>query len=229
MSVLRLTDVILIRHAATVPISRVRACSNATSAARVVPERETTTLVARPLTLDRVRLDIEYPSDDTNHPNVNMTANMSINLPLLTIPLYYILSIYPHGHAIFISSKGDPKRHDNRNPKSSSLQEKLKKTLSARDFAAFERAESCHRNHLENMPLFIATVFAGLLAEQKAGAGAVGLDMFCVGWMLVRVLYTGNYIMTASLKWSYLRSLLYFVGTFWAFLVIGRAALVVGQ
>lgn len=78
------------------------------------------------------------------------------------------------------------------------------------------------------MPLFVAAVFAGLLAEQQAGEGAVGLDAFCVGWMVVRVLYTVNYITTESLQWSYVRSLLYFIGTGWAFTTIGRAAMVLG-
>lgn len=42
---------------------------------------------------------------------------------------------------------------DNRNPKDSAYQEKLRKRLSPRELAAYERGESCHRNHLENMPL----------------------------------------------------------------------------
>lgn len=154
---------------------------------------------------------------------------MSFNLPILTIPLYYFLAVYPHGHAVMIARKGDPTRHDNRNPKASSMQENLKKRLTPREYAAWERAESCHRNHLENMPLFIATVFAGLLAEQRAGEGAVGLSTFCVGWMVVRVLYTINYIVTETVQWSLLRSVLYFVGTGWAFGILGRAAFALGS
>lgn len=76
-------------------------------------------------------------------------AIFGLNLPLLTIPLYYILAGYPHGHAVAVATKGDTKQHDNRNPKSTSNNDNLKKRLSAREFAAYERAESCHRNHLE--------------------------------------------------------------------------------
>lgn len=79
------------------------------------------------------------------------------------------------------------------------------------------------------MPLFIAAVFAGLLAEQKAGNGAVGLNDFVAAFLLIRVAYTINYIVTETVQWSYLRSLLYFVGAFWSFAVIGRAALVIGR
>lgn len=155
-------------------------------------------------------------------------ATISFNLPLLCIPAYYVLAAYPHGHAVIVAAKGNLQRHDNRNPKSAQNTENLKKRLSAREFAAFERAESCHRNALENMPLFIAAIFAGLLAEQKVGEGEIGLIEFAVGWMLLRVLYTINYLVTETVQWSYLRSVLYFISTFWAFYLIGSAAFALG-
>lgn len=148
----------------------------------------------------------------------------SINMPLLSIPLYYALATYPHGHAMFIASKGQPKALDNRNPKSTALIDSFKKRLGPKDFATFERAESCHRNHLENMPLFVAAVFAGLLAERETGQ-SVGTDTFVVMLLGVRVLYTVNYLVTDTQGWSYLRSLLYFVATGLCFATIGRAAL----
>lgn len=61
------------------------------------------------------------------------------------------------------------------------------------------------------MPLYIACVFAGLLAESKVGAGEVGLNTFIAGFLAVRVAYTVNYLNTESQKYTYLRSLLYFV------------------
>lgn len=150
---------------------------------------------------------------------------MAINFPLLSIPLYYMLAVFPHGAAIHIATKGDVSKHDNRNPKSTTLIEKTKQRLSAQDFAAYERAESCHRNALENMPLFVAGVFAVLLAEKQTGQ-ELGTTLFAASWLAVRTLYTINYINTTSLKWSYARSGLYFVGTFLCFGMIGRAALV---
>ncbi|TKA79327.1 hypothetical protein B0A55_03462 [Friedmanniomyces simplex] len=154
---------------------------------------------------------------------------MPFNIPILTIPLYYALAIYPHGHAIFIATHGNVAGNDNRNPKASSVQADFKRRLTEREYAAYERAESCHRNHLENMPLFVAAVFAGLLAENQVGStGEVGVTAFCVGWMAIRVLYTISYLVTETQGWSYVRSALYFAGTGWAFWVLGRAAWVLG-
>jgi len=153
----------------------------------------------------------------------------NINLPLLSIPAFYILSGIPHGYAVSLGVKGKLKDHDNRNPRSTRHLDSVKRRLTNAEYARWERAEACHRNHLENMPLFVATVFAGLFAEQIVGEGAVGLNDFVVGWMAIRVLYTINYITAETMQWSYLRSLLYFVSTGWAFYTIGRSAMIVGS
>nr|POE71979.1 hypothetical protein CFP56_11855 [Quercus suber] len=128
-----------------------------------------------------------------------------------------------------IASGGKAAAHDNRNPKSSTYLAKLRQRLGEQKFAAFERAESCHRNHLENMPLYIASVFAGLLAEAKIGQGELGLKSFVVGWMVTRVLYTINYLNVESQGWSYIRSLLWFVNIGWAFAILGRSAYALGN
>lgn len=47
--------------------------------------------------------------------------------------------------------------------------------------------------------------------------------------MLIRVLYTANYIVTETISWSYLRSVLYFLGTGWAFVILYRAAVILGK
>ncbi|KXL50916.1 hypothetical protein M433DRAFT_22147 [Acidomyces richmondensis BFW] len=156
-------------------------------------------------------------------------ATISFSIPILTIPLYYVLAVYPHGHAIFLASKGKPQDYDNRNPKAASLQEAIRKRLSPREYARWERCESCHRNHLENFPLLLACIFAGILAEQRAGEDEMGLNAFCVGWIVLRVLYTANYIVTDTISWSYLRSVLYFLGTGWAFVILCRAAVTLGR
>lgn len=140
-----------------------------------------------------------------------------------------MLAIYPHGYAVIIGGQGNLKRHDNRNPRSTTHLDSVKRRLTKSEYARWERAESCHRNHLENMSLFVAAVFAGLFAEQRVGKGAVGLNEFVVGWMIIRLLYTINYLTTETIQWSYLRSLLYFIGSFWAFYIIGTSALIVGR
>jgi uncharacterized MAPEG superfamily protein len=72
----------------------------------------------------------------------------------------------------------------------------------------------------------VAAVFAGILGEQRAGAGELGLNGFVIGWNVIRVLYTANYLTAETMKWSYLRSALYFAGLAWAFAILYRAAVV---
>lgn len=147
------------------------------------------------------------------------------SLPLLSIPLYYILAVVPYGYAVFGPGKPVLKNRDNANPNGDKNMANLKKTLSARNYATYQRALRCHTNSLENMPLFVAAIFAGLLAEKEAGAGAVGLDVYAIGMLVVRLGYTVNYLVTESGAWSNLRSALYNTGTFWSFTVIVRAAM----
>lgn len=79
------------------------------------------------------------------------------------------------------------------------------------------------------MPLQVATIFAGLLAEERVGKGKIGLNEFAIGWLVLRVLYTIAYLRADTVRGSYFRSLLYFVGSFWSFYIIGKSALVVGS
>jgi uncharacterized MAPEG superfamily protein len=122
----------------------------------------------------------------------------SYNIPLISIPLYYVLAIIPHGVAISRANKGNIKAHHNENPRGAAYADYLKKKLSARDLAAFERAEACHRNHMENMPLYVAAIFAGLLANARMGEDQVGLNTFVYAWMAIRVAYTFAYMSTES-------------------------------
>lgn len=156
-------------------------------------------------------------------------ATISFNLPLLSISAYYILCLYPHAHASMLAVKGNLKNHDNRNPHSSQNLENLKRRLTNKEFAAYERAERCHKNHPENMPLLIAAIFAGLLAEQRVGEGEIGLIGFAVGFLVFRMLYTISYIYTETVRWSYVRSTLYAISTLWAFYMIGKASFILGK
>lgn len=170
-----------------------------------------------------------FPQDQyhpTSPSGASESSMASFSIPVLSIPLYYVLAVFPHGWAISRANKKNMKQHNNQNPKvkckkyiegssmasdapqASSYHESLKKRLTAKEFEAFERAESCHRNHMENMPLFIAAIFAGLLAESRIGADQVGLSSFVYGWMAIRILYTANYLSTETRVWSYLRSAL---------------------
>ncbi|SMQ54202.1 unnamed protein product [Zymoseptoria tritici ST99CH_3D7] len=153
----------------------------------------------------------------------------SYNIPLISIPLYYILALIPHGIAISRANAGNINTHHNENPQGAAYLEYLKKKLPPRELAAFERAKACHKNHMENMPLFIAAVFAGLFANARLGEDQVGLNRFVVGWMVSRVLYTVAYIKTETRAWARLRSILYFFCTGIAFAVLIRSARVLGN
>lgn len=155
-------------------------------------------------------------------------ATSTLSLPILSIPAYYVLALYPHTHAVLAATKGDFKTYDNRNPHGTDQKTKLQQRLGPKGFAKYERAENAHRNALENMPLYVAAVFAGYLAEQKAGAGAVGLNTFVGAWFALRIAYTVAFITIESRKWAGLRSLLYFTSTLWAFKVLGQAAFALG-
>lgn len=155
-------------------------------------------------------------------------ASSNFNTALMSIPAYYALAVLPHFYAGYISTGGDASKHDNRNPHAANYQDKIKRSLPAKQYAGYERAKRCHANALENMPLFVAAILAGLMAERSAGAGSVGLDNFVMGFMACRVVYMLNYIVTESQNWSFLRSAMYIVSTGWAFTVLGKAAYAVG-
>lgn len=164
---------------------------------------------------------------------------MAPNLALIAIPAYYILSVAPHTYAITIASQGQPGKLDNRNPRSTTHIAKLRETLGEEAFNRFERAESAHKNSMENMPLFIAAVFAGLLADQ-ATKGTVGralltsggvsdkMKRFLTSWFAIRGLYTAAYITTSDNKYSVIRSLLWVASLGVAFEQIYSAAKVLG-
>lgn len=147
----------------------------------------------------------------------------STTLALLSLPAYYALSIAPHMYGATLATNGDITKHDNSNPHGSSASKRTTSALSPALLAKYERSEACHRNCMENMPIFYASLLVGLLAEQKSGRD-LGLGTFAVGWMVSRVIYVGNYIVTESKEWSLLRSLMYFVGTGWCFKMCWKAA-----
>lgn len=74
----------------------------------------------------------------------------------------------------------------------------------------------------------VSAIFAGLFAEERVGQGRAGVSEFAIGWLVIRLLYTIAYLRAETIRGSYFRSILYFLGSFWAFFTIGRAALIVG-
>lgn len=122
---------------------------------------------------------------------------MSYNLPLLAIPAYYLIALIPHAVATSIASGGSLAKHDNRNPTSTELVTKLKTKLPPKRFAKFERCKSCHRNALENFPLFIVAMLAGLYAERETGQ-QLHLTFYAGLQLIIRLVYTINYSESSS-------------------------------
>jgi uncharacterized MAPEG superfamily protein len=152
-------------------------------------------------------------------PSILNTYNPSI----LAIPAYYILAVVPHAYAVNIATQGKPSKWDNRNPRSSSLRAKLRTRLDSATFAQYERAEACHANWMENLPLFSAAIILGNVAGlKKEGWG--GLTAFAGMLLAVRMAYTGVYLTHTTQRVTLVRSLLYNVSVGLCFRVFFMAA-----
>lgn len=164
---------------------------------------------------------------------------MAPNLALISIPAYYVLAMVPHAYALRVATQGEFGKHENQNPRGASTIEGLRQKLSPEDFAKYERSEAAHKNNVENLPLYVAAVFAGLLAEQ-ATKGTVGktyvsssiptgLTRFIYSWFAIRILHNVAYITTTTKQWSHLRSVAWMIGTGLAFQQIWQAATTLGS
>ncbi|KAF1835483.1 hypothetical protein BDW02DRAFT_284097 [Decorospora gaudefroyi] len=149
----------------------------------------------------------------------------SYNVSVLAIPAYFILSVLPHGLAVFVATQGKFGTWDNRNPRSSDMKAQLKQRLPAKEYAKYERMEACHANGMENLPLFIAAVVLGNMAGLKQD----DLTAFVTAFLAIRVCYTVAYIMTSSQAPTLLRSGLWVAGFSLCFKVIIGAAAAMGS
>jgi len=150
------------------------------------------------------------------------------NPSILAIPAYYILSVLPHTYAINIATQGKPRTWDNRNPRSSSLKSHLKETLDAETYAYYERAEACHANGMENLPLFASAVILGNMAGLKQD-GIHGLTGFAGLFLVIRVAYTVVYLRAKTRGPTVVRSALWATGSVLCVRVMLEAARVVGK
>jgi uncharacterized MAPEG superfamily protein len=150
------------------------------------------------------------------------------NWPLLSIVVHHIIALWPHVYAMRIAHRGKFADFDNRNPRGIAHQECIRKKLGSEDFATYERAEACHKNSMENLPLHIAVVVAGLYAEKLSGRD-LGLNAYAEGSIDVRIMYTIAYLRSDSRNMSYFRSVVYNLGVIWAWGVIVACAYIVGR
>ena len=72
-----------------------------------------------------------------------MSAPTDRNISVLSLPIYYILSIIPHAYAIYTASGGNVVKWDNRNPRAGGMKDDLRKRLGDEIYAKYERAEVC--------------------------------------------------------------------------------------
>jgi len=150
------------------------------------------------------------------------------NPSILAIPAYYILSVLPHSYAISIATQGKPLTWDNRNPRSSSLKAQLKETLDADTYAYYERAEACHANGMENLPLFASAVILGNMAGLKRD-GIHGLTGFAGLFLAIRIAYTAVYLGTKTNGPTMVRSTLWATGSVLCVRVMLEAARALGK
>ncbi|ORY13688.1 hypothetical protein BCR34DRAFT_480590 [Clohesyomyces aquaticus] len=145
------------------------------------------------------------------------------NTSILAIPAYHVLSFLPHAYAAWVATKGNLVKWDNRNPRSTELHATLKEKLDAETYARYERAEACHANGMENLPLFATTVILGNLAGLKKD-GLHGMTGFVSIYLGLRLAYTGVYLSTDTQGPTYIRSGIWIASVVLCFRVIADAA-----
>lgn len=149
------------------------------------------------------------------------------NPSILAIPAYYILSVLPHSYALCVATNNHPLKWDNRNPRSSQLKATLKEKLDGKTYDLYERAEACHANGMENLPLFATAVILGNMAGLKRD-GMGGMAGFAGLFLAVRAAYTVVYLSQKSIGVSLIRSGLWAFGSALCVRVMVKAAKAMG-
>ena len=149
------------------------------------------------------------------------------NTSILAISAYYVLTTLPHLYAVHIATQGHYTKYHNANPRSPSNKNSIKSKLDPATYSLYERAEACHQNGFENLPLFTTAVILGTMADFPKN-GFWGMTGFAAGYLVSRCLYTLAYLGFSSDKGSVVRSGIWAVGTGMCLRVIVKAAGVLG-
>ncbi|KAL1639237.1 hypothetical protein SLS58_008079 [Diplodia intermedia] len=121
---------------------------------------------------------------------------------LLSIPAMWVVSLYPHMHAVNLIKSANNNRWDNTNSRGSAWSATLKQSVPADVLARFERAEAAHRNGLENLPLFgLAVLSAEWAAVPESTVAATAW-----AYIALRIVYNAMYINVTEMKKSFVRS-----------------------
>ncbi|KAF1936536.1 hypothetical protein EJ02DRAFT_82764 [Clathrospora elynae] len=133
---------------------------------------------------------------------------MPFNYSFYSIPLCWLIALYPHAYSASLLKKANNNQRDNTNPRSTANLEHFQKVVTADIFAKSERAEACHLNGMENAPFFIGAVVVG----NFVGLGASTMNIISGTYLGLRVLYSILYINTTTQKASFARSGVWFAG-----------------
>jgi len=124
------------------------------------------------------------------------------NYSVYSIPVYYVLSILPHSYAISLITAANNGKWDNSSPRSSSYASTIQKSVPAACFAKYERAESAHKNGMENLAVFATAVVLGNLAKLPSEKLNAVTGLF----LALRVAYTVAYVQISDHKKSFVRT-----------------------
>lgn len=126
----------------------------------------------------------------------------STNYSLYAIPAYFALAQLPHAYALRTIKAASNGRWENSNPRSSVYNDKIQKSVPAAIFGTYERSEAAHKNGMENLALFTATIVLGNMAQLPART----LNTVAGAYLALRAVYNVVYIRTTSNKYSYVRT-----------------------
>jgi len=130
----------------------------------------------------------------------------STNYSLYAIPAYFALAQLPHAYAVGTIKAANNGRWDNSNPRSSTYNDKVQKSVPAAVFGRYERSVAAHKNGMENLAFFTAAVVLGNMAQLPAST----LNTVAGAYLALRAVYNIVYIQTTSNKYSYVRTGIWF-------------------
>ena len=127
------------------------------------------------------------------------------NTSILTLPVFYFLTMVPHVYSVRLLSSHQPKAWDNSNPRSVDAPDKYRKILGSDKYATYERARACHANGFEFFPFAAAAI----LSANYVGLPEADINFWANTLVAIRVAYVWAYISISTKKASYLRSLMF--------------------
>ncbi|OJD36255.1 membrane-associated eicosanoid glutathione metabolism protein [Diplodia corticola] len=140
---------------------------------------------------------------------------------ILSIPAMWLVSLYPHAHAVGLIKSANNNRWDNANSKGHAWSATMQQSVPADVLARFERAEAAHRNGFENLPLFGLAV----LSAEWAAVPEATVAVTAWTYVALRVAYNALYLNTTDVKTSFARSGVWALSSLVGLSLFVRAAL----